>query len=72
MKLPIDRVSEKMTTSIPDLVFVVAGSFLLYRPKLNLSNFSLADVSSGCVYNKKKKTPKNYFFILFLTSLVCF
>lgn len=59
-----------MTTSLVDLVFVVAGSYLLFSPKLNVSNLILADVLSGCVYLKKK--IKNYFFVLFLTSLVCF
>lgn len=61
MNLPIDRVSEEMTTSILGLVFVIAGSFLLYRPKLNLSKLSLADVSSGCVYNKENQ-PKRITF----------
>lgn len=52
-----------MTTSILDLVLVIAGSFLLYRPKLDLSNLSLADVPFGCVFNKKKKTNKKLPFL---------
>lgn len=65
--------SEELTTSILHLVIVIAGSFLLYSPKLNLSNLSLADMPSGCVYNKrKKKTTKKLLFLLFLTGLVCF
>lgn len=51
-----------MTTSILDLVLVIAGSFLLYRPKLDLSNLSLADVPFGCVFNKKKKKQQKITF----------
>lgn len=59
-------------TSILDLVFVLAGSFLLYRPELNLSSLNLADVPAGCVYNKKKQPKKITFSFYFEPVLFVF